>query len=98
MTSHNEQVTPAPFDAVTPAPSQASRPQASDGSPRWVLPALAALIAGNYEGKERITLTHIPGNKHAMLTAHFIEGENSPTQAVLDDIIAYFREKLSDLS
>ncbi|MBW8639670.1 dienelactone hydrolase family protein [Hoeflea sp. WL0058] len=45
-------------------------------------------------GKERITLTHVPGNKHAMLTAHFIEGEDSPTQAALNEIIGYFREKL----
>ena len=44
--------------------------------------------------KERIKLTQIPGNKHALLTAHFIEGENSPTQQVLTEVIAYFSDKL----
>ena len=46
------------------------------------------------QGRQRVKLTKIPGNKHALLTAHFIEGENSPTQQVLDEITQYFSEKL----
>ncbi len=45
--------------------------------------------------RERIRLTKIPGNKHALLTAHFIVGENSPTQQVLDEITNYFAGKLN---
>ena len=44
---------------------------------------------------QRITLTEVPGNKHAMLTAHFIDGEGSPTVEALNRIIGYFGEKLS---
>ncbi|MEO4044723.1 dienelactone hydrolase family protein [Hoeflea sp. CAU 1731] len=54
----------------------------------------AAIDQAFNSDRERITLTHVPGNKHAMLTAHFIEGENSPTQAALDEIVGYFRERL----
>jgi len=46
------------------------------------------------QDKERIKLTHVPGNKHAMLTAHFIHDEGSPTQKALDEIISYFKSKL----
>lgn len=46
--------------------------------------------------RERIKLTKIEGNDHALLTAHFIEGENSPTQHVLDEIVDYFSAKLHD--
>lgn len=44
--------------------------------------------------KERIKLTTVHGNKHAMLTAHFINEEGSSTQKVLDEIVAYFSKKL----
>lgn len=44
---------------------------------------------------ERIKLNTVPGNKHAMLTAHFIDGEGSPTVKALNEIIAYFQEKLA---
>lgn len=47
------------------------------------------------QDKERIKLTEVPGNKHAMLTAHFIHEEGSPTQKALDEIITYFKSKLS---
>jgi dienelactone hydrolase len=47
------------------------------------------------QDKERIKLTNVPGNKHAMLTAHFINEEGSPTQKALDEIIAYFSTRLS---
>ncbi len=54
----------------------------------------AAIDKAFNSDRERITLTQVPGNQHAMLTAHFIEGENSPTQKALDEIIGYFRERL----
>jgi tetratricopeptide (TPR) repeat protein len=48
MSSHNEQVQPTPFEAVQPTPVQpAGTPpprQAPQGTPRWVLPALGALV------------------------------------------------------
>lgn len=46
------------------------------------------------QGRERVRLTKIPGNKHALLTAHFIEGEASPTQEALEEITNYFSEKI----
>ena len=46
------------------------------------------------QGKERIKLTTVPGNQHAMLTAHFIHEEGSPTQVALDEIIDYFSQRL----
>ena len=45
--------------------------------------------------KERIKLTTIPGNEHAILTAHFDGSEGSPTRKALDEIIAYFSGKLA---
>lgn len=44
---------------------------------------------------ERIRLNTIPGNKHAILTAHFIDGEGSPTVKALNEIIDYFGERLA---
>ena len=44
---------------------------------------------------QRISLNTIPGNKHAILTAHFIDGEGSPTVEALNEIIDYFGEKLA---
>lgn len=47
------------------------------------------------QGKERIKLNTIPGNKHAIMTSHFIDEEGSPTQAALDEVIDYFSNKLT---
>lgn len=44
---------------------------------------------------ERIRLNTIPGKKHAILTAHFIDGEGSPTVKALNEIIDYFGERLT---
>ncbi len=44
---------------------------------------------------ERIRLNTIPGNKHAILTAHFIDGDGSPTVKALNEIIDYFGKKLA---
>ncbi len=54
-----------------------------------------AIDAAFNQDKECIKLTTVPGNKHAMLTAHFIHEEGSPTQKALDEIISYFSTKLS---
>lgn len=43
MTPRNEQVTPAPFEAAAPTAPPAPEPPAQ-GAPRWVLPALGALL------------------------------------------------------
>ncbi|MCP4468289.1 MAG: hypothetical protein GY813_16270 [Halieaceae bacterium] len=50
MPSHNEPVKPTPFDTVKPAPpitasSSADTPRPAESTPRWVLPALAVLLA-----------------------------------------------------
>jgi len=46
------------------------------------------------QGRERIKLTKVPGNKHALLTSHFIDEEGSPTRAALQEITDYFATKL----
>ncbi len=43
---------------------------------------------------ERISLRTMPGNKHSVLTVHFVDEEGSPTHEALQDIIGYFGEKL----
>lgn len=43
MSAHNEQVTPAHFEAAQPAAEQTAE-QAQQGPPRWVVPALLALV------------------------------------------------------
>ena len=47
------------------------------------------------QGRERIRLNTIPGNQHAIFTTHFIDGEGSPTQEALDEVIGYFTERLA---
>jgi dienelactone hydrolase len=45
---------------------------------------------------ERIRLNTVPGDKHAMLTVHFIDEEGSPTDRALQEIIGYFGDKLGE--
>jgi tetratricopeptide (TPR) repeat protein len=50
MPSHNDPVKPTPFDTAKPTPaatasSPAGTPRPAESTPRWVLPALAALLA-----------------------------------------------------
>lgn len=44
--------------------------------------------------KERIRLRTLEGNKHSILTVHFIDEEGSPTVEALEEVIGYFKEKL----
>ncbi len=43
---------------------------------------------------ERIALRTIPGNKHALLTVHFVDKEGSPSYRALQEVIEYFGKKL----
>lgn len=54
-----------------------------------------ALDAAFNDDEERIRLKTVPGNKHAMLTVHFIDEEGSPTDLALGEVIDYFSDKLS---
>ena len=47
------------------------------------------------DDQERIKLNTLPGNKHALLTVHFINEKGSPTENALDEIFEYFGDKLS---
>ncbi len=47
------------------------------------------------EDRQRIKLNTIPGDKHAMLTVHFIDEEGSPTVEALNQITHYFSDKLT---
>jgi len=55
-----------------------------------------ALDAAFNDDKERIKLTNIVGNAHSLLTVHFIDEVGSPTDEALQEVIAYFGDKLSD--
>ena len=53
-----------------------------------------ALEAAFNDDRERIRLTNVPGNKHALLTVHFIDAAGSPTDQALQQVLAYFKDKL----
>lgn len=53
-----------------------------------------AIDAAFNTDRERIKLTTLPGNDHAMLTGHFNDTEGSPTQQALAEILDYFHGKL----
>ena len=55
----------------------------------------AALDKAFNDDRERIRLKNLPGNGHAVLTVHFNDEEGSPTAEALQEILAYFRQKLS---
>lgn len=50
--------------------------------------------AFNNDGK-RIRLNNIPGNKHSLLTVHFVDEDGSPTDTALKQVISYFNQKLA---
>lgn len=47
------------------------------------------------DDKERIKLTTVPGDKHALMTVHFIDEAGSPTDNALQEVLGYFGEKLT---
>lgn len=53
-----------------------------------------ALDAKFNDDKKRINLVIVPGNKHALLTVHFVDEEGSPTDKALGQVLEYFGEKL----
>ncbi len=54
-----------------------------------------ALDAAFNDDQQRISLKTLPGNKHAVLTVHFVDQEGSPTHDALNEIIGYFKGKLA---
>ena len=53
-----------------------------------------AIDAAFNNDRERIKLTHVAGNKHSLLTVHFIDEAGSPTDLALQEVIGYFGERL----
>ncbi len=47
------------------------------------------------DDQERIKLNTLPGNKHSLLTVHFIDEQGSSTENALDEIFNYFSAKLT---
>lgn len=45
--------------------------------------------------RERIKLTHLEGNKHSVLTVHFIDKTGSPTDLALQEVLGYFADRLT---
>lgn len=43
---------------------------------------------------ERVRLTTLPGRGHSVLTLDFVDREGHPTRAALDDVLAYFADRL----
>jgi len=43
---------------------------------------------------ERIKLTNVPGNKHSLLTVHFVDEQGSPTDQALQQVLGYFNDRL----
>jgi dienelactone hydrolase len=54
-------------------------------------------IAGefNTDGQERVKLTTLPGNGHAVFTRDFVDEEGHPTRQALDNILDYFKTQLA---
>jgi dienelactone hydrolase len=48
----------------------------------------------NTDGQERIQLETLPGKGHSVLTLHFHDEEGHPTRKALDQVLAYFGDKL----
>ena len=46
------------------------------------------------DDNERIRLKTLDGPGHSVLTLDFVAGDGSPTQAALDEVVAYFHERL----
>ncbi len=48
----------------------------------------------NDDGQERIKLKTLPGKGHSVLTIHFNDEEGHPTKETLEEIFAYFKQRL----
>ena len=44
---------------------------------------------------ERVKLTTLPGKGHSVLTLDFVNEVGNPTRTALDDVLSYFRKRLS---
>lgn len=53
-----------------------------------------ALDAAFNDDHDRIKLTNVDGNKHALLTVHFIDEKGSPTDKALNQVMSYFKGRL----
>ena len=47
------------------------------------------------DGAERIKLVTLPGKGHSVLTLDFVDEAGEPTRAALDEVLAYFAERLA---
>ena len=46
-------------------------------------------------GTERVALKTLPGRGHSVLTIDFVDEKGHPTRDALDDILAYFKDRLT---
>jgi dienelactone hydrolase len=46
------------------------------------------------DDRERVRLSTLPGRGHAVLTVHFVDEAGHPTRQALDQVLAYFAERL----
>ncbi len=53
-----------------------------------------ALETAFNDDHERIKLNNIQGNKHSLLTVHFIDQAGSPTDKALQQVMGYFKKRL----
>jgi dienelactone hydrolase len=54
-----------------------------------------ALDAAFNDDRERIKLNTLEGNKHAVMTVHFIDEAGSPTDLALKEVMSYFGDRLN---
>ncbi len=54
-----------------------------------------SLDAAFNDDRQRIRLNTLPGDKHSILTGHFVDREGTPTHEALQEVIAYFTDKLN---
>ncbi len=54
-----------------------------------------AIGAAFNDDAERVRLTTLPGNGHSVLTLDFVDSEGSVTARALQDVVAYFGERLN---
>lgn len=52
--------------------------------------------AFNDDGQTRVELHTLPGNKHSVFTGHFVDEAGHPTRKAFDQVVGYFRARLSN--